>query len=188
MIGRRPEQLASINALAEIGGTEAAKAVSRILCQDVVQGPTLAIAVAAAAQLGVILPEEKAASLLRHADPGVRTEACRCAPAHPPAIAVLIELLDDLNIGAAVAADCALGRMGQMEARPALLRQLRQAPCAEVIEAISEIACDEAIVLLRRIASSDGVLAGQAFEALETIDHPRARRLKEILAARGRKG
>ena len=101
---------------------------------------------------------------------------------------MLIELLDDLNTGAAIAAACALGRMGQAEARPALLRQLRQAPSAEVIEAISEVACDEAIVLLGRIASSDDVLAGQAFEVLETIDNPRARRLTEILAARGRKG
>ena len=101
---------------------------------------------------------------------------------------MLIELLDDLNTGAAIAAACALGRMGQAEARPALLRWLRQAPSAEVIEAISEVACDEAIVLLGRIANSDDVLAGQAFEVLETIDNPRARRLREILAAQGRKG
>ena len=143
-----PEQLASLDALTEIGGAEAAKAVARILCRGVVQGPTLAVAVAAAARLGVVLPDEKAASLLRHADPAVRADACRCAPARPTAIAVLIELLDDLNIGAAAAAACALGRMGQAQARPALLRWLRQAPSAEVIDAISEVACDEAIVLL----------------------------------------
>jgi hypothetical protein len=77
--------------------------------------------------------------------------------------------------------------MGQAEARPALLRQLRQAPTVEIIEATSEVACDEAIVLLGRIASSDDVLAGQAFDALESIGNPRARRLVEILAARGRK-
>jgi len=183
-----PEQLASLSALAEIGGAEAAKAVSRILCQDAVQGPTLAVAVAAAAQLGVVLPDEKAANLLRHADPAVRADACRCAPARPAAVASLVELLHDLNAGAATAAACALGRMGRAEARPALLRQLRQAPTAEVIEAISELACDEAIVLLGRIASSDDVLAGQAFEALEGINNPRARRLVEILAAQGRNG
>jgi hypothetical protein len=183
-----PEQLASLDALTEIGGAEAAKAVARILCRDVVQGPTLAVAVAAASRLGVVLPDEKAASLLRHADPAVRADACRCAPARPTAIAVLIELLDDLNIGAAAAAACALGRMGQAQARPALLRWLRQAPSAEVIEAISEVACDEAIVLLGRIASSDDVLAGQAFEALEAIDNPRARRLTEILAKQGLNG
>ena len=183
-----PEQLASLDAMTEIGGAEAAKAVARILCRDVVQGPTLAVAVAAAARLGVVLPDEKAASLLRHADPAVRADACRCAPARPTAIAVLIELLDDLNIGAAAAAACALGRMGQAQARPALLRWLRQAPSAEVIDAISEVACDEAIVLLGRIASSDDVLAGPAFEALEAIDNPRARRLTEILAKQGRNG
>jgi hypothetical protein len=183
-----PEQLASLNALTEIGGAEAAKAVSRILCQDVVQGPTLAAAVEAAARLGVVLPDEKAASLLCNANPAVRADACRCAPARPAAIGVLIELLHDLNTGAATAAACALGRIGQAEARPALLRQLRQAPSAEVIEAISEVACDEAIVLLGRIASSDDVLAGQAFEVLEAIDNPRARKLTEILAAQGRNG
>lgn len=179
-----PEQLASINALAEIGGAEAAKAVSRILCQDAVQGPTLAVAVAAAARLGVVLPDEKAASLLRHADPVVRADACRCAPARPAALAVLAELLHDLNAGAATAAACALGRMGQAEARPVLLRLLRQAPTAEIIEAVSEVACDEEIVLLGRIAGSDDALAGEAFEALERIGNPRARRLVEILAAR----
>ncbi len=163
-----PEQLASLNALTEIGGAEAAQALLHILCQDVVQGPTQAIAVAAAARLGVVLPDEKAAILLRHADPAVRADACRCAPARPAAIAMLIELLDDLNTGAAIAAACALGRMGQAEARPALLRQLRQAPSAEVIEAISEVACDEAIVLLGRIANSDDVLAGK----LSTIPAP----------------
>jgi hypothetical protein len=182
-----PEQLASLKALAEIGGAEAAKAVSRILCQDAVQGPTLAVAVAAAARLGVVLPDEKAASLLRNSDPAVRADACRCAPARPAALAVLAELLHDLNTGAATAAACALGRMGQAEARPALLRQLRQAPTAEIIEAISEVACDEAIVLLGRIASTDNALAGQAFDALESIGNPRAPRLVEILAARGRK-
>ncbi len=183
-----PEQLAALNALTEIGGAEAAAAISRILRHDVVQGSTLAIALAAAARLGVVLPDEKAASLLRHADPAVRSDACRCAPARPAAIAMLIELLDDLNNGVAVAAACALGRMGQADARPALLRRLRQAPSAEVIEAISEIACDEAIVLLGRIANSGDGLAGQAFEALQAIDNPRARRLTEILAERSRKG
>jgi hypothetical protein len=183
-----PEQLASLNALTEIGGAEAAKAVSSILCQDVVQGPTLAAAVAAAVRLGVVLPDEKAASLLRNADPAVRADACRCAPARPFSMAVLVELVHDLNTGTATAAACALGRMGQAEARPALLRQLRQAPSAEVIEAVAEVACDEVIVLLGRIAGSDNALAGQAFEALEAIDNPRARRLTEILAAQGRNG
>ncbi len=183
-----PEQVAALNALAEIGGAEAAKAVSRILCQEAAQGTTLAAAMAAAARLGVVLPEEKAASFLRHADPAVRADACRCAPFRPAAVAVLGELLHDLNAGAATAAACALGRMGQAEARPALLRQLRQAPTAEVIEAISEVACDEAIVLLGRIASSDDVLAVQAFEALEGIDSSRARRLVEILAVQGHTG
>ncbi len=188
-LGREvPEQVAAINALVEIGGAEAAKAVSRILCQDAVQGPTLAVAVAAAAKFGVVLPDEKAVNLLRHADPAVRADACRCAPAQPAAMAVLVELLHDLHTDAATAAACALGRMGQAEARPHLLRQLRQAPTVEIIEAISEVACDETIVLLGRIASSDGVLGGRAFDTLEVIDNPRARRLVEILAVKGRSG
>ena len=183
-----PEQVAALNALAEIRGVEAARAVTRILCQDSVQGPTLAVAVAAAARLGVVLPEEKAANLLRHADPAVRADACRCAPFRPAAVAVLGDLLHDLNAATAIAAACALGRMGQAEARPALLHQLRRAPTAEIMEAISEIACDETIVLLGRIASSDSVLARRAFEALEGIDNPRARRLAEILTVQGRSG
>ncbi len=183
---KMPEQVAALEALAQIGGAEAAKAVLRILCKDAVQGPAVADTMAAAARLGIVLPEGKAVPLLRHPDPLVRADACRCAPFRPAAVAVLAELLDDLNTAVAAAAACALGRMGQAEARPVLFRLLRQAPTVEIVEAISEVACDEAIVLLGRIARSDGPLAGQAFETLAGIDHPRALRLVEVLAARRR--
>ena len=152
-----PEQVAALDALAQIGGAAAANAVLRILSKNVVLGPTLATAVAAAVRLGIVLPEGKALILLRHADPLVRAYACRCAPFRPATVA---ELLDDLNVNVATAAACALGRMGQVEARAALLHRLRQAPTAEIIDAISEVVGDDsaetgdAIVLLGRIARS----------------------------------
>jgi len=184
-----PEQVAALDALAQIGGAAAANAVLRILSKNVVLGPTLAAAVAAAVRLSIVLPEGKALMLLRHADPLVRGYACRCAPFRPATVSVLVELLNDLSVDVATAAACALGRMGQVEARAALLHRLRQAPTAEIIDAISEVSGDDsaetgdAIVLLGRIARSGGPLAGRAFDALAGIDHPRALRLVDVLAA-----
>ena len=74
-----PEQAAALDALAAIGGPEAARAVGRIIGRGWVQGPTLASAVAAAARLGSHLPAEIVLPLLRHADPAIRADACRLA-------------------------------------------------------------------------------------------------------------
>jgi hypothetical protein len=42
---------------------------------------------------------------------------------------------------------CALGRMGRTEARPALLRLLREAPSAAVIDSTSAVADEECLVI-----------------------------------------
>ena len=72
-----PEQSAALRALGEIGGQNAAQAVSLLIARGVVQGPTFGHAVAVAAQLRVALPADLLRSLLRHADPGIRADACR---------------------------------------------------------------------------------------------------------------
>ena len=53
-----PEQTAALQALAVIGGREAAQAVSRLIVRAVVQGPTLNLAVSTAARLGSALPTD----------------------------------------------------------------------------------------------------------------------------------
>ena len=92
---RVPEQAAALEALAAIGGPEAARSVAQMIVKEIVQGPTLAVAVSAASQLGVKFPHLFALRLLRHSDPAVRAPACDCVRAGPEIVAALSDLLDD---------------------------------------------------------------------------------------------
>jgi hypothetical protein len=174
------EQAAAIEALAMIGGRDAAHAVSEMIERTVVQGPTLQFAVSAAARLSSTLSSDALQRLLREVEPSIRADACRCARALPELILILIDLLDDLDRRVATAAALALGRIGRIEARPNLKALLRDAPSQDVIEAVSSIADEECVVLLGRIARSRSVLADAALASLENADHPRA---ATILAA-----
>jgi len=146
----------------------------------VVSGPGQREAVRAAATLRCLLPEPTAAALLLHADPEIRAQTCRCAPRIAPAAALLVSLLEDLNPGVAIAAAKALGRIGRTEARPWLIRLLRQNPDAELVDAAASVADEECVVLLGRIARQYPTLRDAALAALESIDTPRA---SAILAA-----
>ncbi len=169
-----PEQTAAIEALAIIGGREAAHAVSEMVERAVVQGPGLQLAVSAAARLGAILSRAALCQLLRHTEPRIRADACRCARPSPELILLLIDLLDDLDQDVATSAACALGRMGRIEARGRLKILLRDDPSEEVIESVSPIADEECAGLLGRIARSGSMLADAALAGLENIDHARA--------------
>src|SRR5712671_4135026 len=100
-----PEQAAALQALATIGGREAAHAVSQLIVRGVVQGPALNLAVSTAARIGSTLPVDVLRSLLRHPDPGIRASVCGCARRRPELISVMIDLLEDLNQGVARSAD-----------------------------------------------------------------------------------
>jgi HEAT repeat protein len=170
-----PEQSAAVQALAAIGGLLAAEAVARIIADGVVQKPGIAAALRAAARLGCRLPDPVVIDLLKHPEPGVRADAARCTHRPRPAtVAVLIDLLDDLNHQVAAAAACALGRQGRSEARPMLLRLLADQPSAEVIQAIANVADEACIVLLGRIARAGREYADDALEALRDMDNDRA--------------
>ena len=179
-----PEQVAALEALAMIGGRDAARAVARVVARGAVQGPGLKVAVTAAARLGSDLPADAVLTLLRHADADVRADACRCARGGPQAIAVLVDLLEDLHSHVCTAAAFALGCSGRPEARTALVRLLREAPTPEAIEAIAPIADEECVVLLTRIVRTMPHLADAALDALEVVDHPRAVQLVPRLATR----
>ena len=157
-----------------IGGRDAGRAVSEMIERAVVQGPTLQIAVSAAARLGTTLSSDVLPRLLRDVEPSIRADACRCARALPELILILIDLLDDLDRRVATAAALALGRMGWIEARPILKGLLRDDPSEDVIEAVSSIADEECAVLLGRVARSSSVLADAALASLENADHARA--------------
>ena len=171
-----------------IGGAEAGQAVARIIVKTVVQGPTFCVAVCAAAHLKAKLPPAVVLGLLRAADPRIRAGACRCARRSADTIAVLVDLLDDLNDVVRNAAACALGRMGRAEARPVLVRLLGEGPTIEVIDAITAIADAESIVVLGRIARDRPDLASTVLDALDAIDHPRAERTAEAILSTRRGG
>jgi HEAT repeat protein len=180
------EQAAALRALAVIGSREAAHAVAQMIERAVVQGPALNIAVSVAAQLHSTLSVDVLRSLLRHADPDIRADACRCARPLPGLIALLIDLLDDLDWTVAKSAACALGQMGRIEAGPTLKRLLRDAPSEDVIDALTPIADEECVVLLGRIARSTSDLADAALDSLESIDQPRASAIMAAIRRRRR--
>jgi HEAT repeat protein len=168
------EQIASLAALARIGGREAADMVGQVIAEDVVQGPGLPDAVAAAAAPGSRLPVEVVLACLRHPNPAVRADACRLAAPSAAAVAVLIDLLDDLHDSVSAVAACALGRMGRDEASPRLIRMLANTPSPEAIDAFARIADDDGVILLGRLANSHPDLAGAVLAALDETDLPRA--------------
>ncbi len=171
---KTPEQDAALEALAAIGGPEAARSVGQMIAKAVVQGPTLAVAATAASQLGVVFPPDVALMLLRHSDPSVRAAACGCVRAGRDIVATLIELLGDLDHEVSTAAACALGRMGRVEARDPLKRCLKERPSPRIIEAMAGVADEEAVVLLARIGRARPEFASSTLSALDDIDHPRA--------------
>jgi HEAT repeat protein len=176
-----PEQAAALEALAKIGGEAARQAVARLVLNQVVQGPTLVSALGVAAQLGSSIPPLRLAPLLRDADPAIRAAACRCVRSAGSHLALLTELLDDLNGEVAIAAAIALGRLGRIEARPVLMSQLCRQPSAEVIEALVPIADQDVIVALGRIARAIPDLAQPVLDALDQIGDCRAARGAEAL-------
>jgi HEAT repeats len=169
-----PEQLAALEGLALIGGIGAAQIVARMITEQVVHGPGLAVAAEAAVRLGVRLPPERALPLLRDPEPRVRAAACRCARSSPDVTAVMVELLGDLHVDVSRAAACALARLRRPEARLMLLRLLCQEPSAEIIDAAASLGDEECLVLLGRIGRARSDLADAVLAALDEIEAPRA--------------
>ena len=169
-----PEQTAALEALGVIGGPEASRAVLQLIVKRTVQGPTLVVATTVASQLGVIFPTDIALALLRDANPLVRAPACACVRAGYEVLATLIAMLDHPDGEVSVAAACALGSMGRVEARVHLKRYLTERPSARVVEALVAVANDEVVVLLSRVGRARPELALSIISALEEIDNPRA--------------
>jgi hypothetical protein len=172
-----PEQAAAIDALTQIAGPDAARALARLIARRIVQGPCLQRAVTAAACLGSKLPAATVLKLLRHDDPQIRADACRFAQPSSEMIAQLRDLLEDLQRPVRMAAACALGLVGRNEVRLLLTRYLREEPSAELIDAVAPIADEECVILLGRIARTMPGLSQAAVDALDSIDHPRASRI-----------
>jgi hypothetical protein len=169
-----PEQVAALNALAAIGGPEAAHAVSRLIAKKIVQGPTLLTALTVALQLGVVLPSEVALTLLRDPVPSVRATACGCVRAGAEVIAALISLMSDPDAEVVIASSCTLGRFGRNEALGRLKLYLAERPSRRVVEALARVADEDAIVLLARTGRARRELTDSVIAALDEIETPRA--------------
>jgi len=168
------EQVIALETLAALGGPQATAAVTRLIAERIIEGPGLRAAFAAATILRARLPAGILSEALNDADPELRALACRCSRFCPPTIPRLIGLLADLQAGVASAAAVSLGRMGRREAMPVLLRMIRSAPTAEMIDALASIADDDCFVELGRLAERQPNLRDAVCEALEGLDHPRA--------------
>jgi HEAT repeat protein len=169
-----PEQAAALEALATIGGRDAAQRVAQLIARGAVQGPALNVAMSAAARLHATLPIDVLRPLLQHPDPRMRANACHCARPVPELISLIVDRLSDLDPTVASSAACALGQIGRIEARPMLMSLLREKPSEEVIHSVASIADEDCMVLLGRIARSTPGLANAALDTLEDIEHPRA--------------
>jgi hypothetical protein len=172
-----PEQAAAFEALAAIGGAAAAQSVARIITRSWVQGPTMAAAVAAAARLGSRLPADLVVTLMRHPEPAIRADACRLVRTGGSPIDTLIDLLGDLHHEVGIEAAYALARLGRVEGRSLLKRELLRAPTPRVIEGVVPIADDDCIVALGKIARSASGLADAARDALGASEHELAARI-----------
>ena len=169
-----PEQVVALNALGAIGGPEAAHAVSRLVARKIVQGPALLTALTVALQLGVVLPNDVALSLLRDPDSSVRASVCGCVRAGAEIIAALISLMSDPDAEVVIASSCTLGRFGRTEALGRLKRYLVERPSRRVVEALAAVADEDAIVLLARTGRARRELTDSVISALEEIESPRA--------------
>ncbi|HTZ69393.1 MAG TPA: hypothetical protein VMB71_01980 [Acetobacteraceae bacterium] len=172
------EQSVAVDALAALGG---AGALTRILVDQVVEGPGVAGAVAAAALAGCKLPPSVCGKLLRHAEPAVRAAAARIGVPHRELVTLLVDLLDDLHDNVALAAACALGRMGRIEGRSLLLARLRVCATPELIEAIGPVADEACVVALNLAARANAALRDQIFAVLDDIGSPLASRVSRAL-------
>lgn len=176
LVGHAPgrDLLAALDALAAIGGGEAAVAVTELVTADRLTGPALAAAVAAAIQLGVDFDRTVLLKLLGDDNAAVRAGACRCVRrSDPPVIAALEGLRLHHDRLVADAATCALGRLGRAGVRGRLMILAQEAPGADVVRALAAIPDHDALVLLSRLALRPDLRA-EVLEALDGCDDPQA--------------
>ncbi len=168
------EQLAVLDTLARLGGTNARSTLSRIVLSKGLPASLLPAASQAAASAGLALPAAFVGPLLDHEDAAVRCAAFVLAARTDVPTARLREGLFDRSAANRRAAAVALGLRGDTSARRPLYDELARYPSTEVIEAIRVVWDDDAIVHLGRCARRHPRLAGAVLDALRDIASPRA--------------
>ncbi len=168
------EQLAILNTLAQLGGTNARSALRRIVLWKALPASLLPAALRAAADAELALPATFVSAFLDHADAAVRGAAFALADRAGVPGDRLRDGLFDLSATNRRLAATALGLRGDPQARQPLLDLLERAPSKEIIEAVAAIWDEDAIVLLGRCARVHPTLAETVLDRLGDIENPRA--------------
>ena len=180
------EQLAVVDTLARLGGTDARSALRRVVLSKGLPASLLPAALQAAVSAGLVLPAPFVDPLLDHENAAVRSVAfALAASANVPADRLHASLFDRSAANRRAAA-VALGLRGDSRARQPLLDELARAPSPEIIEAVAAVWDDDAIVHLGRCARNHPRLASAVLDALHDIGSPRANVVaKDVEANRG---
>lgn len=168
------EQLAVLDTLARLGGTDARSTLRAIVLSKGLPASLLPAVSQAAASAGLALPAAFVGPLLDHEDAAVRGAGFVLAARTDVPADRLREGLFDRSAANRRAAAVALGLRGDASARKPLYDELARYPSTEVIEAITAIWDDDAIVHLGRCGRRHPQLAGAVLDALRDIASPRA--------------
>ena len=168
------EQLAVLQTLARLGGTHARSTLRGIVLSNGLPASLLPAASQAAASTGLALPAAFVGPLLDHEDAAVRGAAFVLAARTEVPADRLREGLFDRSAANRRAAAIALGLRGDASARQPLYDEPARFPSTEVIEAITAVWDDNAIVHLGRCARRHPRFAGAVLDALRDIASPRA--------------
>lgn len=179
------EQHVVLSTLARLEGARARSALRGIVLSECLPASLLPLAMRAAAEAALSLPAGFVGPLLDHEDASVRTGAYALAPRAGVPVELLREGLSDPSSPVRRLAAIALGIAGDAAAVAPLVAELECAPSAEVIEALTMIGNEDAIVHLGRFAGNHRALAGTVLDALRDMDSERAQRLVRHLEAGG---
>ena len=168
------EQLAVLDTLARLGNTDARSTLREIVLSKSLPASLLPAASRAAASAGLALPAAFVGPLLDHEDAAVRGAGFVLAARTDIPADRLREGLFDRSAANRRAAAVALGLRGDARARQPLCDELARHPSTEVIDAITAVWDDDAIVHLGRCARRHPQLTGAVVDALRDIASPRA--------------
>ena len=175
------EQRVVLSTLGRIEGEAPRAALRRIVLEKALPATLLPFALRAAAQAGLALPTAFVAPLLSHPDPAVREPAFVLAAKAGLGGDRLRDGLTDPSTSVRRLAAIAMGALGDVKAKEALVAEIATNPSLEVIEALAAIGDDDAIVHLGRCAERHPALAGAIVDMLRDMESPKAERLARHL-------
>ena len=180
------EQRAVLGALPRLESPRACSALRGIVLSEGLPASLLPLAMRAAAEAALSLPAGFVGPLLQHEHATVRAASYALAPRAGVPVELLHEGPSDPSPPVRRLAAIALGIAGDTAAVAPLVAEFVREPSAEVIEALTMIGDEDAIVHLGRCAGNHPKLAGTVLDALRDMDSARAQRLVHHLEAGGR--